>query len=276
MPDKIIIVLRMSQAANIAMQFDRISQIYDETREPLKEAAVNKIKNILLRDNCSSIMEVGVGTGPVAKPLQERSFEIVGLDVSKGMLLKAREKRVLRLILADADYLPIKEKSFDAAILAHVLQIFESPTEVFGKIVGVVKKDVVALVRGRDDTLANDSSGNSMMSMMSMMRQMFEKVSSEMGYALPRRAGDWRRKESEFLAAVPPTELVTIQDELIETTIDERLSFFEKRPFGYCLEVPDEVFHKIIQEVRSSLDTKRKIQYRRVEQMAIWKLTEQT
>ena len=74
------------------MQFDRISQIYDETREPLKEAAVNKIKNILLRDNCSSIMEVGVGTGRVAKPLQERSFEIVGLDVSKGMLLKAREK----------------------------------------------------------------------------------------------------------------------------------------------------------------------------------------
>jgi hypothetical protein len=153
-----------------------------------------------------------------------------------------------------------------------VLQILESPTEVFAKIVGVVKKDVVALVRKHDDTLANDSSGNSMMSMMGMMRQMFEKASSEMGYALPRRAGDWRRKESEFLAAVPPTELVTIQDELIETTIDERLSFFEKRPFRYCLEVPDEVFHRIIQQVRSSVDTKRKIQYRRAEQMAIWRL----
>jgi ubiquinone/menaquinone biosynthesis C-methylase UbiE len=260
----------MSQAANIATQFDRISQIYDETREPLKEAAVNKIKNILLRDNCSNIMEVGVGTGRVAKPLQEGGFEIVGLDVSKGMLLKAREKGVLRLILADADYLPLREKSFDAAILAHVLQIFENPAEVFEKIVGVVKKEVVALVRKRDDTLANDSSGNS------MMRQIFEQVSAEMGYALPRRAGEWRRKESEFLAAFPPTELITIQDELIETTIDERLSFFEKRPFRYCIEVPDEVFHKIIQEVRSSLDTKRKIQYRRVEQMAIWKLTEQT
>ena len=176
----------------------------------------------------------------------------------------------MRLILADADYLPLKEKSFDAAILAHVLQIFENPAEVFGKIVGLVKKEVVALVRKRDDTLANDSSGNS------MMRQIFEQVSAEMEYALPRGAGDWRRKKTEFLATFPPTELITIQDELIETTIDERLSFFEKRPFRYCLEVPDEVFHKIIQEVRSSLDTKRKIQYRRVEQMAIWKLTEQT
>jgi ubiquinone/menaquinone biosynthesis C-methylase UbiE len=262
----------MSQVANIATQFDRISQIYDETREPLKEAAVNKIKNILLRDNCSSIIEVGVGTGRVAKPLQERGFEIVGLDISRGMLLKAREKGILTVILADADFLPLKEKSFDAAILAHVLQIFDSPADVFAKIADVAKKEVIALVRKRDDALASDSGDDRMIS---MMRQVFEKVSAQMGYALPRRAGEWRRKESEFLAAFPPTELITIQDELIETTVDERLSFFEKRPFRHCIEVPDEVFHKVIQEMRSSLDTKMKIQYRRVEQMAIWKSTQQ-
>jgi ubiquinone/menaquinone biosynthesis C-methylase UbiE len=258
----------MSQAVDIATQFDRISQIYDETRQPLKEAAVDKIKNVLLRDNCGSIIEVGVGTGRVAKPLQERGFEIVGLDVSKGMLLKAREKGVLRLILADADFLPLGEKSFDAAILAHVLQIFKNPAEVFGKIVGVVKKEVVALVRKRDDALAGDTGDES------VIRQVFEKVSAQMGCALPTCRGEWRRKESEFLAAFPPTEFITIQDELIETTVDERLSFFEKRPFRYCVEVPDEVFHKVIQEVRSSMDTKMKIQYKRVEQMAIWKLTE--
>ncbi|MGD0330380.1 MAG: class I SAM-dependent methyltransferase [Nitrososphaeria archaeon] len=225
----------MSQTVNTATQFDKISQVYDETREPLKEVALNTIKNILLRDGCSSLIEVGVGTGRVAKPLQDRGFEIVGLDVSKDMLLKAKEKGVMELILADANYLPIKEKSFDTAFLAHVLQIFENPAEVFGKIVGVVKKEVVALVSKRDDALANDSSGNS------VMRQIFEHVSAEMGYALPRRAGEWRRKESEFLAAVPPTELITIQDELIETTIDERLSFFEKRAFRYSLDIPDEV-----------------------------------
>jgi ubiquinone/menaquinone biosynthesis C-methylase UbiE len=260
----------MSQSANIATQFDRISQIYDETREPLKEAAVNKIRNILLRDNCGSIIEVGVGTGRIAKPLQERGLEIVGLDISRGMLLKAREKGVLRLILADAGFLPLKKKSFDAAILAHVLQIFENPAEVFGKIVGVVKNDVVALIRKRNDALASDNSDES------VMRQVFERVSAQMGYALPRRAGEWRRKESEFLASNPPTELITIQDEMIETTLGERLSFFEKRPFRHCIEVPDELFHKAIQEARSSLDTNMKIQFRRLEQMAIWKLTERT
>jgi ubiquinone/menaquinone biosynthesis C-methylase UbiE len=259
----------MSQVANIAAQFDRISQIYDETREPLKEAAIDKIRNILMRDNCGSIVEVGVGTGRIAKPLQERGFNIVGLDVSRGMLLKAREKRVLRLILADADFLPLREKSFDAAILAHVIQTFENPAEVFRKIVGVVEKEMVALVRKRDDALASESGDYS------MMRQVFEKVSAKMGYALPSRGGEWRRKESEFLAAFPPSELITIQDELIETTVEERLAFFEKRPFRFCAEVPDEVFHRVIQELRSLLDTKMKVQYRRVEQMAIWKLTQQ-
>jgi ubiquinone/menaquinone biosynthesis C-methylase UbiE len=262
----------MIQAANVAAQFDRISRIYDETREPLKEAAIDKIKSVLLRDNCSSIVEVGVGTGRVAKPLQERGFEVVGVDISKGMLLRAREKGVMSLIRADADFLPLKEKSFDAAILAHVLQIFENPAEVFRKIVDVAKTEVVALVRKRDDALASNSIDDSMMS---VMRRIFEKISVQMGYPLSGRADQWRRKESEFFAAFPPTELITIQDELIETTIDERLSFFEKRPFRYCVEVPDEVFHEVIQEVRASMDTKRKIQYRRIEQMALWKLTKQ-
>jgi len=229
----------MSETIDVAEQFDRISQVYDETREPLKEAAVEKIKNTLLRDGCSSVVEVGVGTGRVAKPLQERNFE------------KAREKGVLRLMLADADYLPLKNKSFDAAILAHVLQIFENAAEVFGRIIGVVKKDVIALVRKRDDARENDGNG--------VMRRIFEQASAEMGYALPECAGEWRRKENEFTATVPPTELITIQDELIETSVDERLSYFEKRAFRYSLDIPDEIIHKIIRGVRSSSDTEGKI-----------------
>jgi hypothetical protein len=49
----------VSQTARIVSQFNKISQAYDETREPLKEAAVAKIGNIFLRDNCSSILDSG-------------------------------------------------------------------------------------------------------------------------------------------------------------------------------------------------------------------------
>jgi SAM-dependent methyltransferase len=156
------------------------------------------------------------------------------------------------------------EKSFDAAILAHVLQVFEDPREIFEETVRVVKKDIVALIRKRDDP--NDKGD-------SFVRQIFERVSAEMGYEQVWHASERRRKEREFLAAVPPTEFATIQDELIETSVGERLSLlFEKHAFRPSLEVPDEVLQKIIREVKSSSDSERKIQYRIVEQMAIWRL----
>jgi len=89
-------------------------------------------------------------------------------------------------------------------------------------------------------------------------------------------ASEWRRKENEFIAAIQPTELITIQDELTETSVNERQSYFEKRAFRYSFDVPDDVLQKIMWEARSSLEPERKIQYRRIEQMAVWRLTEQT
>jgi ubiquinone/menaquinone biosynthesis C-methylase UbiE len=77
------------------------------------------------------------------------------------------------------------EKSFDAAILAHVLQVFEDPREIFEETVRVVKKDIVALIRKRDDP--NDKGD-------SFVRQIFERVSAEMGYEQVWHASERRRK----------------------------------------------------------------------------------
>lgn len=86
----------MSQVINAATQFDRISRVYDETRDSLKKTTIDKIASVLLKDGCSSILEIGIGTGRVAKPLQDRDFRIVRLDISMGMLLKAKEKKIDR------------------------------------------------------------------------------------------------------------------------------------------------------------------------------------
>ena len=67
--------------------------------------------SIFPRDGCSTILEIGVGTGRVAKPLQDRNPKIVGVDISRGMIQRAREKRIERLILADASHLPIRARS---------------------------------------------------------------------------------------------------------------------------------------------------------------------
>ena len=83
-------------------------------------------------------------------------------------------------------------------------------------------------------------------------------------------------KKRELLATIPPTELINLQDELIETSINDRLSYIEKRAFRRILDIPEVTLEKVIREVHSSLSVEaaeRKIHYRRTEQIAIWRLS---
>ena len=94
----------MSQALGVAGRFDRIAGVYDETREPLGEDALDKAALILAEDGCRRILEVGIGTGRIARPLMQRGFEIVGVDLSRGMMAKARQKGIESLVMGDANH----------------------------------------------------------------------------------------------------------------------------------------------------------------------------
>ena len=253
----------MNQAGEVAARFDVISDIYDETREPLVDDAMDKVRDLLLRDGCNSIIEVGVGTGRIAKPLQERHFDLVGVDLSVGMLKKAKAKGVQGLVMADVNHLPARGKAFDAAIMAHVLHLLESPPDVFRSLASVSRKDVVVLVRKRD---ARPASGDAL----PKVREVYRRIAAEMGQPISDRRGLWRKKEADFLSNFPPDELVTVQDVVVDTTVGERLSFLEKRPYSWDRDIPDEVFRRAIQEVRSSVDVDKRIKLRRVEQAAIY------
>ena len=260
----------MSEAVDTAGRFDRTAEVYDETREPLTEEALDKAALVLSKDGCRRILEVGVGTGRIAKPLLRRNFELVGVDFSRGMLAKAKQKGVGDLVMGEANHLPFDDKTFDAAVLAHVLHLLENPAETFGKLTRVVRNEIIIFLRKRDDS-SPPPGGEEVLG----LRQTFRKVAEEMGYDLPARAGDWRerfRNEAAFLSTFPPDELVTIQDVPIVTTVGQRLSFFEKRAYGYLSNVPEDVFRRVIERVKSSTDPSKEIRYRRVEQMAVWRL----
>jgi ubiquinone/menaquinone biosynthesis C-methylase UbiE len=260
----------MSETVDTAERFDRTAEVYDDTRMSLTDEAIDKAALILSRDGCRQILEVGVGTGRIAKPLLRRNFELVGVDFSRGMLAKAKEKGIEQLVMGEANHLPFEDKTFDAAILAHVLHLLESPAETFGKLTRVARNEIVIFLRKRDDSSPSPG-GEEILG----VRQAFRKVAEEMGYALPPRGGDWRerfRNENEFLSTFPPDELVTIQDLPIVTTVGERLSFFERRAYGYLADIPDAVFREVVERVKSSIDSSKEIRYRRVEQMAVWRL----
>jgi len=236
----------------------------------LTKRGVDRLAEILSRNGLKSLLEVGVGTGRIALPLQKRGFDLVGADLSKGMLQKARAKGLRNLLLGDADQLPFADKTFDGVILAHVIHLLDDPSKTFGRLARIAKKDIVAVVRKREGAASPFDAERG------QIRESFRKAAEGVGYPLNRPAGNWRlrfRKEEEFVSSFRPNELLTLDDSEVVTTLKERLSFFEKRAYGYPSDIPDDVFRRIMEIVKPSLDLDQEIRYRRVEQVALWRVS---
>ena len=260
----------MGQSADVAARFDRISEVYDETRDRLSDEALDKLAGSLRNDGCASLLEVGVGTGRIAKPLLQRGFDITGADLSRRMMARAKQKGLRNLVMGDANGLPFLEMSFDGVILAHVIHLLDDPGVTFRKLWRIARNEMVVRVRkrerGEEGEMSWDVGGE--------LREEFRNAAREMNQSIPPRP-DWRgsiAKESEFVSASHPDEVITLEDVQIVTNLGERLSLLEKRAFGYDPVVSDEIFHELVERVRSRVDTSKEIRYRRVEEMAVWRL----
>jgi SAM-dependent methyltransferase len=259
----------LSIPSDTAARFNQISEIYDETREPMGAEALDRAAAILSGDGVATILEAGVGTGRIAVPLQRRGFRLFGVDLARGMLSKARAKGVQDLVLADANHLPLRDGEFDAALMAHVIHLLENPGETFESLRRVATKEIVVFVRKRDRASAREDGR-------AAFRETFRKAATELGYEPADRPGGWWSgfaKESDFLASFPPDELVTIEDRTVVTTIGERISHFEKRGYIHPAGIPEDLFRKTMQRVAESVDVSKEFTYQRTEQMAIWRLS---
>ncbi|EQD76533.1 Methyltransferase type 11 domain protein, partial [mine drainage metagenome] len=88
--------------------FDDIAEFYDETREKITVEEIDSIINQL--SGLNSVIEIGVGTGRMALPLQERGYDITGIDISLKMLEKAKKRGVKHLVIGNAKKLPFLDK----------------------------------------------------------------------------------------------------------------------------------------------------------------------
>jgi ubiquinone/menaquinone biosynthesis C-methylase UbiE len=78
------------------------------------------------------ILDVGCGTGFLSLILAELGHEVVGIDLSEGMLSKARKKSDnlgldIEFMIGDAENLPFEDVSFDAVINRHLLWTLPNP-----------------------------------------------------------------------------------------------------------------------------------------------------
>ena len=122
----------MTQSDNqrIREQYDRIANRYDAVDWIIPAAWRKQAAGL----SYGRVLEVGVGTGLNLPYYPERCQEIVGIDLSQGMLVRAEEKAKhgkmpVRLAVMDVQDLPLQSASFDCVLVAFVFCTVPDPEQ---------------------------------------------------------------------------------------------------------------------------------------------------
>jgi len=127
---------------SVKKYWDKRSRSYDSS--PGHADMPEVWKSLLSRvfDKKGRILDVGTGTGFLALLLSELGHEVVGIDISIGMLEKARSKsREVQFKLGDAENLPFTDESFDGVVCRHVLWTLPDPEKAVSEWYRVTKPD---------------------------------------------------------------------------------------------------------------------------------------
>jgi len=88
------------------------------------------------------ILDLGTGTGFLARIILKNGFNVLGLDLSKNMLAVAKKKAPETfLVRGDAENIPLKDSSVDLIVSRWVLWTLPHPWEALEEIVRVLKPD---------------------------------------------------------------------------------------------------------------------------------------
>lgn len=135
--------------------FDRVAGIYDRTRAYAPEAAAEVTRLLAAEVAGRRCLEVGVGTGRVAAPLAREGVDLVGIDLSEGMLgvLCRDHDDPFPVAVADAARLPFPDRSFGAGLAVHVLHLVADRERVVDELLRVVDGPVLVSAGRPDDRL---------------------------------------------------------------------------------------------------------------------------
>jgi ubiquinone/menaquinone biosynthesis C-methylase UbiE len=111
-----------------SIDYDRVSKVYDNVRVGDPEMVQQILQGANL-DEESLVLDVGCGTGNNTILFAESSqTQVVGLDISFGMLEKAYEKTThVPLVQSPADTLPFSDESFQLVFMTEVIHHLPDP-----------------------------------------------------------------------------------------------------------------------------------------------------
>lgn len=148
----------LNKKEQVAQMFDNISSNYDGLNRVISFGIDikwrKKVVALVGSKNPKNILDIATGTGDLAINLAETSAdEIIGLDISDGMLEVGRKKIAtqhlsdkIKMINGDSEALPFENDTFDAITVAFGVRNFENLEKGLSEIFRVLKSGGIFVI----------------------------------------------------------------------------------------------------------------------------------
>ncbi len=121
-----------------SLPFDRVADSYDATRGGDDRGAL-VAEALAPWLPPGKLLEIGVGTGVVAGGLKAVGRDVVGVDLSRPMLARARGRLGARVAQGDAQRLPVRDGAVSAVYAVWVLHLVADVGAVLAECVRVIR-----------------------------------------------------------------------------------------------------------------------------------------
>lgn len=137
---------------DVMKRYDLTAHIYDMRYAEEQTAKIQAVMQNIKMEKESLVLDVGCGTGLLFNYVANKAKTIVGLDISRKILLQAKERAKkfpnVHLILADADNMPLKESTFSHLFAITLIQNMPSPFKTLNEVKRVTKENAFMVVTG--------------------------------------------------------------------------------------------------------------------------------
>lgn len=231
-----------------SISFDRAASFYDATRRlpaGVAEAVTRSLLTEIRAAGAERLLEVGIGTGRMARPLMAEGLRVTGVDISPEMMAQLRAQLGPQhtppdLLLGDATRLPLRDDAVRAVLVVHVLHLVASVEGALAEIRRVLAPGGVLLHQTRraapeTQKIWDDS------------HEKWGELFHARGFVRRQRTEqpEVRRMTQETGAHLRVVDIAQYKETV---TVDEEIARIKRRSSSWTWHVPDDVLDDALPE----------------------------